>query len=332
MAKNLIKILSVSVFLFGCATKSPAPVKAVRPKNDSVYTDKENVNTNQNSNTSQNSVVAPITTVPDRVPIESAVPYNPPVFATPAAPEVSSSAPDQKGIPRIGLIFSAGGAKAWGHIGVIKEIEKAKWPVKAVAGIEWGAAVAALYAHQLSANEVEWELSKVKELGELEQSSDALFGNYSVADLKVPFVCPSLNVAKQEAFLLNRGQLNKLLPFCLSAPPVSPVYKQSVAILDHISALAQHLRATGVRKIILINVLSETSKRPFAADSLSSENVLWVKAAIEATHRPAGVDEVIQINLDDYGIKDLDKRREIMAKAAELSYDQIKKLSTKYGL
>ena len=41
---------------------------------------------------------------------------------------------------------------------------------------------------------------------------------------------------------------------------------------------------------------------------------------------------MININLDDYGIKDLDKRRDLIAKGSELSYDQIKKLAQKYGL
>ncbi|MBY0452706.1 MAG: alpha/beta hydrolase, partial [Bdellovibrionaceae bacterium] len=64
----------------------------------------------------------------------------------------------------------------------------------------------------------------------------------------------------------------------------------------------------------------------------SAENILWVQAAANAERRVQGVDDVIQINLDDYGIKDLDKKREIIAKGAELSYNQIKKISKKYGL
>jgi hypothetical protein len=60
--------------------------------------------------------------------------------------------------------------------------------------------------------------------------------------------------------------------------------------------------------------------------------VLWVKAALAVSTKPIGVDDMIQINLDDYDIKDLDRRREIIARAAELSYNQIKKISTKYGL
>lgn len=316
MEKKLIRYIFILLFLAGCATKRPTPVIAEKPKTAPVYTEKD-----------QKEAAPEIKGEPD------APAATPPVSTpTPAPTPVEASSGEIKSLPRIGIIFSAGGAKAWGHIGVIKEIEKAKWPVKAVAGLEWGAAVAASYAHQLSANEVEWELSKVRDLDEVERTSETIFGNQSVNDLRVPFVCPSLNIVKQEVFLLNRGQLKNLMPFCLSSPGISPPFKQSVGLLDHISALAQHIKATGVKKVILINVLAQSSKQSFVSDSMAAENILWVKAAVAAAQKPSGVDDIIQIKLDDYGIKDLDRKREIIARAAELSYDQIKKLSTKYGL
>jgi NTE family protein len=311
MAKKVFRYFVFTAFVFGCATKKPTPVIAEKPKNPTVYSDKE-------------------TKFPEEK--QEAPVVNTPVVTQPTANPIEAVSGPVKPVPRVGLIFSAGGARAWGHIGVIKEIEKAKWPVRAVAGLEWGAAVAALYAHQLSGNEVEWELSKVRDLDEVEQTSDTIFRDQSVNDLKVPFVCPSLNIEKQEIFLLNRGQLAKLMPFCIASTGTSAAFKQSVGLLDHISALAQHIRATGVKKVILINVLAQSNKRSFVPDNLSAENILWVKASLAAAQKPAGVDDVIQINLDDYGIKDLDRKREIIARAAELSYDQVKKLSTKYGL
>lgn len=257
-----------------------------------------------------------------------------PVFepAVPPANAPVAEAPAFKHLPKIGLIFSGGGAKTWAHIGVIKEIEKAKWPIHATAGFEWGAAVAALYANNLSSNEVEWELGKLKEVDDLDQVGQVLFNNKSVADLKIPFVCPSLNVAKQQIFLLNRGQLNKLIPFCVAHAPLTKAYGQSVAELTDIASLAQHLKATGANKIVLINVLASNSKRSFENDYLSSENILWANSAAVMSKRIAGVDEIISINLDDYAIKDIDKKREIIAKGAELGYDDVKKLTKKFGL
>jgi len=248
------------------------------------------------------------------------------------APIPPSQVPVNKALPKFGFVFSGGGAKAWGHIGFLKELQKLKWPVHSVAGFEWGAVVAALYAHNLSANEVEWEMSKLKEFNKTESFLKTVFEKKNTADLKVPFVCPSLNINKQVYYLLNRGQLQQLAPFCVSQPSVTPIYSQSVAVMTDVPSLAQHLRSTGANRIILVNVLSQTKMRSFTNDYTSAENILWVESAALMAKKPAGVDEVININLDDYGIKDLDKRRDVIAKGAELSYDQLKKLAQKYGL
>lgn len=238
-----------------------------------------------------------------------------------------------KTLPRFGFIFSGGGAKAWAHIGVLKELQKMKWPVHAVAGFEWGSVVAATYAENLSANEVEWEMSKLKEFDKTDTFIKSVFEKKSTSDLKVPFVCPSLNLNKQTYFLLNRGQLDQLIPFCIPQPPVTAAHAQSVALMSDVAGLAQYLRSTGANRIILVNVMaSQNNPRSFVKDFSSAENILWVQSAALMSKKPTGVDDIIEINLDDYGIKDLDKRRDLIAKGAEISYNQIRKLATKYGL
>ncbi len=254
----------------------------------------------------------------------SASTVTPPVGSQQSAQAVS--------LPKFGFIFSGGGAKSWAHIGVLKELQKLKWPVSAVAGMEWGAVAAASYAQNLSANEVEWEMSKLKDFSKWELFLKAAFAKKMTADLKIPFVCPSLNVAKQTVFLLNRGQLDQLLPFCIAAPSLVKPINQSVALMTDITALALHLKASGASKIILINALAQGTKRSFVKDFESSDNVLWVESAALMAKKPTGVDDVIDLKLDDYGISDLDKRREIVAKGSELSYTQLKKLAEKYGL
>lgn len=275
----------------------------------------------------------------DRNKPEVSVAPTPPVelghFTPPAPIETVAPAaqvPMNKTLPKFGFIFSGGGAKAWGHIGFLKELQKFKWPVHSVAGFEWGAVVAALYAQNLSANEVEWEMSKLKEYDKTDSFLKTVFEKKSTTDLKVPFVCPSLNVNKQVYYLLNRGQLQQLIPFCVSQPPLTSAYAQSVAVMIDVPSLAQHLRSTGANRIVLVNVLSQGKLRSFTSDYTSAENILWVQSAALMAKKPVGVDEMININLDDYGIKDLDKRREIVAKGSEFSYDQLKKLAQKYGL
>lgn len=237
-----------------------------------------------------------------------------------------------KVLPKFGFIFSGGGAKAWAHIGVLKELQKLKWPISAAAGFEWGSAVAALYAQNLSVNEVEWEMSKLKEFEKWDLFIKAAFSKKMTADLKIPFVCPSLNIAKQSVYLLNRGQLSQLVPYCIGSPTLTKPINQSIAIMSDITSLAQHLRATGANNIVLINVLSQQTKRSFIKDYESADNIWWVESAAIMAKKPVGVDEVVDINLDDFGIKDLEKRRDIINKGSEISSVILKKMAEKYGL
>jgi NTE family protein len=282
---------------------------------------------NAHTNTTYEAVV-PVPEKEDTKTAEENAVMTEEIVSEPAAPVAVIN----KALPKFGFIFSGGGAKTWAHIGFLKELQKLKWPVHAVAGFEWGAVVAATYAQNLSANEVEWEMSKLKAFNKSEEFIKTVFEKKSTSDLKIPFVCPSLNLSKQTYYLLNRGQLPQLIPFCVPQPPLTKAYSHSVAVMSDVPSLAQHLRSTGANRIILVNVMSQTKMRSFVSDYKSGENILWVQSAALMAKRPAGVDEIIQINLDDYGIKDLDKRRELIAKGSELSYDQLKKLAEKYGL
>lgn len=309
--KLVLKFL-VIFFIFSCASK-PTP-KSQPPT----------------SNTNPSTTVVSSETIKTTPPIETETPAPIPTLNT-TPPSASHSIPTRS-LPKLGLIFSGGGVKAWAHIGFIKEIEKVKWPIHSVAGFEWGAAVAAIYANNFSSNEVEWELSKVKDFENIEETSAMLFDKKSVTDLKIPFVCPSLNISKQTIYLLNRGQLSKLIPYCLAHPPLSKPFAHSVAAMNDLTSLAQHLRSTGANKIILINVLSQNTKSSFTSDYLSADNILWSTAAALMSKKIIGIDDVINIDLDDYSLDDIDKKREIMTKGAELSTESIKKLTHKYKL
>ncbi len=57
--------------------------------------------------------------------------------------------------PRIGLVLGGGGARGAAHIGVLKELERLRVPVDAIAGTSMGAAIGGLYAAGMSAAELE---------------------------------------------------------------------------------------------------------------------------------------------------------------------------------
>ncbi len=235
-------------------------------------------------------------------------------------------------VPKFGIIFSGGGARTWGHVAVLKEMQKYKFPILSVAGIEWGAFIAASYAQSASANEVEWEFSKMRDMDDWDQSLNTIYDKKSTTGLKIPFVCPSYNLKTKTSYLLNRGPIAQLLSFCLPSAGLTEPYKSNLAYMNDVALLVNHLKATGVNKVILINVLRQKNDRPFMKGLNSPENQIWTEAALALSKKAMGLDEVIEIDLSDYDIDAFNKKSDIMAKSAELSYNSIKRIADKYKL
>lgn len=274
----------------------------------------------------------PVIIQPQPVPPTDTQGPSQPVPPVVVEPKVITPQAPGSGIRRnekFALIFSGGGVKAWGHVAVLKELQKFKIPIVAVAGIEWGSVVGAIYAQNLSPNEVEWELAKFKDIDDWEKFLNQAFEKKSITDLKIPFVCPSVNMKKQSPYLLNRGLLEQLLPFCLPSPGAIKPFSSSIAAMDHIPAVVQHLRATGATKIVMVNVLSQVNQNTYVKSLDSVENQMWQWAANSTKTAP--VDEFINISFDNHKIDDFDDRREVLAQSTNLAYDQVKALAKKYG-
>jgi NTE family protein len=74
--------------------------------------------------------------------------------ATPASAEDADSATVQDR-PRIGLVLGGGGARGAAHIGVLRELERLRIPIDAIAGTSMGAVVGGLYAAGMTPAELE---------------------------------------------------------------------------------------------------------------------------------------------------------------------------------
>jgi len=69
-----------------------------------------------------------------------------------ASPDATETTAER---PRVGLVLGGGGARGAAHIGVLKELERQRIPVDAIAGTSMGAIVGGLYATGMSAAELE---------------------------------------------------------------------------------------------------------------------------------------------------------------------------------
>ncbi len=237
----------------------------------------------------------------------------------------------------------------YAHIGFLHELAKAKIPVHAIGGVEFAAPIAALYAHKEQVNEVEWQMFKLKEeevikktlLGSSEKISQvtelkgffgAAFSRLRVEDMSLPFGCPSLNLNKNQVYVMNKGGVESVLSYCMAYPPYFRSYQGSIAGVREISILSQYLRSKGANHIVFVNVLPPPSgSMKYTSDSNSTENVLWSEIAASYSRPFAGVDTVISLDSGSYGITDFERRREIMNSGADSAAKQIKDLARKWG-
>lgn len=251
----------------------------------------------------------------------------------------------QQVLPKIGLILGPGGARTFAHIAFLQELNRAKIPIHAIAGVEFAAPMAALFARKGLANDVEWQMMKLKSK-DLEDTPlktsrqmdflNLVFQGVKVEDFKLPFVCPALNISKKQVFMMSRGLLSQLIPYCWPYPPVMTPFNSNVSALREIQTLVDFLRAQGANVIVYVNVLPQQMDKPLVGHSMdSTENIVWQDLAIaiqgQLSKSTKRLDQVIHISIGNYGILDFEQRRAILQKSAESSVDLVKQLAQKFN-
>ncbi|MDH3533462.1 MAG: patatin-like phospholipase family protein, partial [Gammaproteobacteria bacterium] len=92
-----------------------------------------------------------------------------------AAPDTGAAAGERL---RVGLVLGGGGARGGVHIGVLRELERLRVPVDAIAGTSMGALVGGLYASGLTTSQLEelvGSIDWVNELADTARRSDLNF-------------------------------------------------------------------------------------------------------------------------------------------------------------
>jgi NTE family protein len=290
---------------------------------------------------------------------ETQAPVQPPKYEMPT-PQPTEQAPQQQqqipptaspipALPKIGLILGPGGARAFGHIGFLQNLSRMKVPVYATVGIEWGAPVAALLSSKGQVYDVEWQMFKVKDdelfkksliggtggkndVSSMKEFFQTAFSRQKVEDFKHPFACPAYNIAKNQVYMMSRGNLENLMPYCLPYPPLFKPFNRNVSAVRELKMASDYLRSQGANYIVLVNVLGKDGgRRPLVRDADSAEAVMWSEIASFYNKPQAGIDAVIPVDLDQYAVTDFEKRREIMQKGAEISQRPLENWARRLG-
>jgi NTE family protein len=251
-------------------------------------------------------------------------------------------------LPKIGLILGPGGLKAYAHVGVLREFARARVPVHAIAGLEWGAFMAAAYSEKALANDVDWKAFRLREsdlpssgvlrgyraksLDDFDSFLKMVFPGGSADKGRVPFGCPA--VWKRDRFQWQAtGYIKEVVARCLPFPPLVGGTKGFTAAADAVEESAQWLRSKGANLIILVNVLGsgEALGEKLAEDQYGT-SVLWTEIRRELLKaRAPVVNWVVSVNTSEQKLDDFDGRRASVELGAKSAQDLTSKLTKQYG-
>jgi NTE family protein len=246
----------------------------------------------------------------------------------PAPPLVSTTE-----IPKIGLVLGPGSMRAYAHIGVIEELSKLRAPIVAVAGIEMGALVGAIYSNKGQPFDVEWQMMKLKEddldRGNLNEFMSLVFSGSRAENAKVPFACPALNMQKQQMYMMNRGVFTQMLPYCLSLPPFFRPYKNNVAGVLDLKSAVDYVRAKGANYVIYVNLLDGPAR---VGKNDTEAQTIWTLAAHSLERQKKTADQVIDVPLRDVELNDFKSRRDVLQRGRQAGQEAAAQISQRFGL
>lgn len=258
--------------------------------------------------------------------------------------------PPPKGeVPKIGLILGPGGLKAFAHLGVLREFEKHKIPIHSIVGLEWGALVGGLYSIKGKANDLEWQLSKLKKsdlpghgiwgstveaasIKELNTFFDATFGNRKLEEASIPFSCPSSFTSNGKIVWWGQGNFKQTMQKCVAFPPLYHSSQGWVAASFEVEEAAKHLRDQGANLIVFVNVVARGSiiKEDRLKDP-ESVSIIWWEGLSKMNASSNFVNWLVGVHTRNYDILDFDARQSFVEFGREFGEAAAKKISEEYG-
>ncbi len=159
--------------------------------------------------------------------------------------------------PLMGLALGGGGARGFAHIGVLKILEADGIRPQLLAGTSMGAAIAAMYACGLSANEIEAEalrMGSVSNLGNMVKLLDSdlaklshVISNSAVQEyllglfkgvrdfneLRIPLAVAAVDVMNARDIALQEGNLLEAVCASMALPGIiEPIRKDGMFLVD----------------------------------------------------------------------------------------------------
>jgi NTE family protein len=242
--------------------------------------------------------------------------------------------------PKVGLVLSAGSLRATAHVGVIKVLENAGFPVDVVAGTSMGSVIGALYAGGKSVDEL-WTIASTVKL----DSGNDLSGRHLISlvlfdrllssentevqirnwlhgmrfdQTKKPFACVSMDVYTGEAIVFRDGDLAPAVRASMNLPGIfQPLeyrhrYLVDGGVVDYIPVDAARLLGAQWT-IASVTENDYTATRPKSVlDSL--EQVIDIRGSFLSREQRKQANYLIEPPVGDIGMFEENRIPEAMEK------------------
>jgi NTE family protein len=228
-------------------------------------------------------------------------------------------------------------------IGVLRELERSRIPIHAIAGLEMGALIAGLYAQSASANFVEWTIGKIdpkklfprpmfaKRESDFSAVSEVVRdgAKLPIQSSKIPFACSSLNLGTDRVILARSGTLSEVLEVCAKSPPVFPLAGAVAGGAGDVAIAAEWLRSVGAEKVVLINPIAQGTL--LKGETQIAERLYWRSVRNQVQSESSLTDFVIGIHTRDYDIRDFEARKTYILFGQEAGRIAARKLVESFG-
>jgi NTE family protein len=141
----------------------------------------------------------------------------------------------------ITLALGGGGTRGFAHIGVIRQLEKFGYQIKAIAGTSAGGIIGALFSYGLSIEEIisfskklnytdlfnrsHQDAPSLLGLGGLYKHIENLFGNTKIEDLIIKFASLSVDTNSGKEVIINSGSLVNAIKATTAVPGIFPAFR-----------------------------------------------------------------------------------------------------------
>lgn len=245
---------------------------------------------------------------------------------------------------KIGVIVGPGFLRSFLSVGILQEFHKAKVPIHAMIGFEWGSLPAALYATNGQANEMEWQMLKLNEnliikkslirdqfesisTPDLTEFLQKAFNHKSFEQTRIPFECLTFDLKKKQYFWMKKGDIASAMNYCLASPPFSKPYLNNIGAID-LKLASESLRKKGANYIIFINTfnsINDLSDERFSPEA----HVLWSLSEYQLLKTAHTLDFIVDTSTARFKMIDFEARRDMIRLGQEIGQRAVKKLTSK---